>query len=315
METYNAKIEQNIILAPLTTYKIGGPAQFFFNVQSRDDLLMASEWATLNNTPITCLAGGSNVLINDTGIKGLVLKIDNKNLQIKGDRLEAEAGANLMATSRLANGQGYSGLEWAIGIPGSVGGAVRGNAGAHGFYMADIVETIECFDLTRREFKKFSNKDCEFTYKESLVKKNPNLIIWNIEFKLIKGNPIEIKANVEKFIEIREKSQPRLASAGCVFKNLDILDIELISPKLANYIQKNNPPKSGKVGAGWLIDLIGLKGIAKGGAKVSLEHANFIVSTGRATANDVIFLINLIKKRTYDQFGITLQEEIQYLGF
>ncbi|MBL7057879.1 UDP-N-acetylmuramate dehydrogenase [Patescibacteria group bacterium] len=309
------KIKKNIPLAPLTTFNIGGSAELFVEVGSKDELVDAINLAQNKDLGITILGGGSNVLVADTGIKGLVIKINNKTLVLKGDRIEVGAGSKLIDTARLANNNGYTGLEWASGIPGSAGGAIRGNAGAHGYYIADVIETIECFDKIKNIFKILSKKDCEFSYKDSYIKQNKSLVIWSAYLKLTRGNLVEIRNKVDSYIKIRESSQPRLASAGCVFKNLSFDDIQATSDKLAKYIIKNNPPKNGKIGAGWLIDLIGLKGKRVGDVKVSLEHGNFIVNTGHGKASDVIDLIKFIKKRMYDQFGIELEEEIQYLGF
>ncbi len=307
------KIKQNIILAPYTTYKIGGPSEFFLEINNETELINGINWAFSKNINVTILSGGSNVLINDTGVQGLVIKINNKELLLKGDRIEAGAGVNLIDVARLACNNSLSGLEWASGIPGSIGGAVRGNAGAHGKYIADVVETIKAFNKDNGIIKTFSNNDCEFYYKDSYFKQNKNFIILKVLLKLSVENLENIRRNVENYLKIREKSQPRLASAGCVFKNLKFSDIERTSDKLANYILKNNPPKNGKIGAGWLIDLLGLKGKKNGGVKISLEHANFIVNTGKGTADDVKQLINFIKKRVFDQFGIKLEEEIEYL--
>lgn len=309
-----SKIEKNKILAPLTTYKIGGPAEYFINIKTKEELMAAVNLAHNKNMQLTILSGGSNVLISDDGISGLVVKINNCSSALRGDRLEVGAGVELMSISRLANSHAYSGIEWAVGVPGSVGGAIRGNAGAYGKYIADVVETVECYDTVKQEFKIFSQNDCDFFYKESHFKRNSNLIIWEVILRLEKSDIAKVRSRVDRYIKKREESQPRLASAGCTFKNLLLSDIELASPKLAAYIQANNPHNSGKIGAGWLIDLIGLKGKAMGGVKVSLEHANFIVNTGKGKASDVKQLISYIKKRVYNQFGIKLEEEIQYLG-
>lgn len=309
------KIKENVVLASFTTFRLGGVAEFFLEVKDKEELMEGIEWAQRKNLLITIFSGGSNVLVSDSGVKGLVIKIDNKGFKLKGDRVEAGAGADLISVSRLANNNNYTGLEWAIGIPGSVGGAVRGNAGAHGQYVANVVETVECYDRDKQMFKFFSNKDCAFDYKDSHFKQSRRLVIWSVIFKLEKGDQSLIRKSVEGNLEFRDRAQPRLASAGCVFKNLRFDYIQEKSPKLAMYILKNNPPKGDKIGVGWIIDVMGLKGRKNGEVKVSLEHANFIVNTGKGTAREVRDLIDYIKKRIYDQFGIEIEEEIEYVGF
>ena len=314
-ENIEVKIRESVMLGPKTTYKIGGAAEFFLEVSTKEELMGGLEWAEAKSHTVTIIAGGSNVLVSDAGVKGLVIRLNNNGFKLKGDRIEAGAGASLIEVSRLANNNNLTGLEWAIGIPGSVGGAVRGNAGAHGIYMADAAETVECYDRRKQVFRFFSNNDCAFNYKDSHFKQNRDLVIWGIYLKLATGKQTEIRNQVSAFLKFRDSAQPRLASAGCVFKNLQFDYIERTSPKLANFILKNNPPKGGKVGAGWIIDAIGLKGMKVGNVKISLEHANFIVNTGRGTAKEIRELITYVKKRIYDQFSIELEEEIEYLGY
>jgi len=310
------KIKQNIPLAPLTTFKIGGPAEYFFEAEEKEELEDAFRWAKKNKKEVTVLAGGSNVLINDKGIDGLVIKMNNKMINVRGARLDCGAGASLSRAVRLAVSNNLSGLEWAMGIPGAtIGGAIRGNAGAFGFSIGELAETVEVFNIKRRKFELFSNKNCKFNYRESIFKKNFNYLIWNVVLKMNKGNSNKTKSLVEKNFISRSKTQPKLPSAGCVFKNLSITNLREFNTKLADLAENEKVVKGGKVGAGWLIDLIGLKGRAVGGAKISLEHANFIINTGKATAEDVITLISLIKQQIRDRFRVQLFEEIQYLGF
>jgi len=323
------KIEQNIPLASLTTFKIGGPAKYFIEVKTKDELLEALTWAKKNKEQPFILAGGSNVLINDNGINGLVIKICNDNIVVRGERIECGAGADLNKIVRLAINNNLSGLEWAIGIPrATVGGAVRGNAGAFGHSMQQLVETVEVYNIEKGQFYQFSNKDCQFAYKESIFKQNSlekTGLIWQVILKLNQGSVNNIEDLIKKYLQYREQTQPKLPSAGCVFKNVAIANLsEANAPafakatagkNLANQANKEGVVKGGKVGAGWIIDKCNLKGKTIGGAKVSLEHANFIINTGKATAEDVAMLISLIKQQVRTKYNLQLQEEIQYLGF
>lgn len=308
-------LKQNITLSPYTTYKIGGPAEYFVDIETKEDLVEAVAWSKQNNKPFYILAGGSNVLISDAGISGLVIHLINDNIVVKGERIEVEAGASLIKASRLAIANGLTGLEWAIGIPGTIGGAIRGNAGAYGSSIQDNVETVEVFSLKNNRFYKMSNKDCEFEYRQSLFKKNNDLIIWQATLRLRALNVEEVRQKSESYLEQRDKSNPKLPSAGCVFVNFTIDEIEQANPELAELARKENIVKNGKVATGWVIDQLDLRGKSIGGAKVSLEHANFIVNTSHATAADIVMLISFIKQQARTQLTIQLREEIQYLGF
>jgi len=310
------KIKQNFPLAPLSTFKIGGPAKYFLEAESKEDLAQAVEWAGNNKVDLFLLGGGSNVLINDAGVDGLVIKFGNKNINLRGERLECGAGAGLAQAGRTACSHCLSGLEWTVGIPGAtVGGSVRGNAGAFGMAMAEIVETVEAFSLAKERFEFFSNKDCEFDYRESFFKHNPEYFIWSVVLKMKPETDKKIQEALESNLKFRENIQPRLPSAGSVFKNFFFEDLKEQSPRLAEYAEENGAVKGDKVGAGWLVDLMNLKGKKIGGAKISLEHGNFIINTGQATALDVIALISFVKQQVRDRFNVQLQEEIQYFGF
>lgn len=312
------KIQQNIPLAPLTTFKIGGPAKFFTEVKTKEELAEAFAWAEKNKEKVFLLGGGSNVLINDKGVNGLVVKLSNNEINIKGTRLECGAGASLMAAARTAIGENLTGLEWAIGIPGTVGGAVQGNAGAYGKAISDNVETIAVFNLKKKSFFIYSNKDCRFGYKTSVFKNdgdNFQEIIWQVVLKAEKGEAGAIQQAAEQYLSQRSRSQPKLPSAGCVFINFDLEKLRESSPKLAAEAESLGIAKNGKVSAGWLVERLDMKGKTIGGAKVSLEHANFIVNTGKATAEDVITLISCIKQHARAKYNMQLQEEIQYIGF
>ena len=314
MQNSQIQIKQNIPLAPYASFKIGGPAEFFIEVKEKEELIQAFKWALENNQKVTVLAGGSNILVADRGIKGLVIKLNNNQFSLKGERVECGAGANLINVSRFVSNNNLTGLEWAIGVPGTIGGATRGNAGAYGHYIADAVEIIKVFDKEKLEFKNFSNKECQFSYKESVFKKKPSLLVWEITLKTKKGDITKIKNNLENYIEKRMESQPRLPSAGCIFKNINLNYLQQQNEELAKIAIEKKIAKNNKVGAAWVIDLLGFKGKRIGGAKVSLEHANFIVNTGHATAQDVAILIDNIKKEIKIRFNIELEEEIQYLS-
>ncbi len=258
-------IQKNVPLKKYTTFQIGGRAKYFFVAKNKDDAIRAVLWAEKNKIPFFILGGGSNLLVADRGYKGLVIRT-GKSLSLYVSK----------------------GLEWAVGIPGTIEGAVYGNAGSFKKSMKDIVERVEVFNTETKKITIFKNKDCKFAYRESIFKRNKNLIILSVKIKLKKSSPRKIK----EYANYKKETQPlNFPSAGSVFKN----------PK--GYF------------AGELIEKCGLKGKKIGNAKISEKHANFIVNLGNARAEDVIKLINLVKKSVKNKFGKNLEEEIQYAGF
>ncbi|MDD5527386.1 MAG: UDP-N-acetylmuramate dehydrogenase [Patescibacteria group bacterium] len=308
------RIKKNMPLAQLTTFKIGGPAKFFIEVKTKEDLVEAVEWAKKEKENIYCLGGGSNLLIADEGLPGMVIKFANREAMNLSPRFSCGAGASLSYVISLARSAGLSGLEWGFGIPqATIGGCIRGNAGGFGMNTGEVIETVEAYNLKKSRWETLSQKDCQFGYRASIFKTDPDLIIWSATLRLKPAPAEQINEMVENNMKKRDTSQPRLPSAGSTFKNLFLDDVRHINPQLAEFIDEQGVAKGGKVGAGYLIDMHGLKGKAVGGAKISLEHANFIVNTGRATARDVMELIDFVKKEIKIRFKVELEEEIVIL--
>lgn len=309
-------IQKNIPLAKFTTFKIGGQAKFFIQVKTKTELINALKWAEKNKEQIFILGGGSNILINDKGVDGLVIKINNKSIKkISEKKLQCGAGTSLAKIISVGFDNGLSGIEWAVSIPrATIGGSIIGNSGAFGLLISDIIESVEVFNIKSKKFLLLNNKNCKFGYRKSIFKQNKNYLIWKVILKMQKKNKSEIKAKLLEILKIRNKYQTVMPSAGCIFKNLKILNLYELNVNLVNKAIKEEAVRDKMVGAKWLIDLMGLKGKAIGGAKISLEHANFIVNTGNATAKDVIKLINYIKKQAKIKFNVQLEEEIQYLS-
>ncbi|MFH0840365.1 MAG: UDP-N-acetylmuramate dehydrogenase [bacterium] len=309
------KIQKDVLIAPMTTFEIGGPAKFFVEVETKDELTAAVAWAKEQQEKIYILAGGSNVLINDAGVNGLVIKMKNKTVEVNGQSIICGAGAMLGTVIATAVSNSLSGLEWGAGIPGTVGGAVRGNAGAYGGDTSGAVAQVEVFDLEKLEFVKLSREDCKFSYRHSWFKDHPNYVIWQAEFVLQSGDREKIMAEMSSHVSSRACGQPKYPSAGCAFKNLFADDLKTANPELYRNAVENNLIKGGKVGCGRFIDQLGIKGKRIGGAMVSQEHGNFIVNVDNATADDVAKLISYVKQQVRDKHGIQLEEEVQYFGF
>jgi UDP-N-acetylmuramate dehydrogenase len=307
------KIQTMVNLAPLATFKIGGPARFFLEIEKREELPEAFAWAKKNEVKVLILGGGSNVLINDRGIDGLVLKIKNKGIEIKESKILAAAGEDLSKLVNFSFINSLAGLEWAAGIPGTVGGAIRGNAGAYGGSISESIDSVEVFNFFSAKFEKYNRQDCRFGYRQSIFG-NKNLLIWSGLFDLAPGASQDINEKIINIIKDRNGKLPKLPSAGSVFKNIDFDFLFDNNTVLAQLAKKEEAVRGDKVGAGWIINQLDLKGKAIGGAKVSLEHANHIVNTGNATAEDVIMLISFIKQQVRTKLNIQLYEEIEYFG-
>jgi len=288
-------IKKNVALSDYTTFKLGGPAKYFYTAQNQEEFLKAISLAKELKLPFFVLGGGSNTLVSDRGFDGLVIKNQCSNFKIKDNRIFAEAGLPLATLVSLSIEKELGGLEWGAGIPGTVGGAIRGNSGSFGEAVGDIVREVEVFNTKIQAKEKLSKADCQFFYRESLFKKNNNLIILSAQLELLKNNPQEAKKTKQKMIDYldnRQQTQPlKFPSAGSVFKN---------------------PPD---VSAGQLIDQCGLRGKRINNVQISEKHANFIINLGQGQAADVRQLIEMAKKAVKDKFNVQLEEEIQYLGF
>lgn len=314
------RIKKNIKLKKLTTFRIGGPARFFCVVKSKSDLKKARLFAADNKLRSFALGGGSNVLFMDDGFEGLVMKINNSDLAVIEDGrnsmvIRCGAGVPLAKLVAFASKKGLAGLEWAVGIPGQVGGAIRGNAGAFGGEMKDCLRSVNAINIVDEQHPVFECKhdSCGFSYRESVFKRKAGLVIWDCIIELKKGDRAAIRKNILEFARKRKEKQPPLGkypSAGSIFKNPDAPReiIEIFQQ------DKGIECRSEKVPAGWLIECCDLKEKIVGGAMVSKQQANFIVNTGNARAEDVIILISLIKMKVRNEFGIQLEEEIQIVN-
>ena len=310
------KIKENIPLASLTTYRIGGPARFFIEIKEKNDINDAFAWAKEKKIKTYILGGGSNLIIPDAGVNGLVIAMKNESAIVRGERMECGAGTTLARACSLAVSNNLSGLEWSSGIPrATIGGATRGNAEAFERSMSSIIETVEVYSKKRKKFDILSNRMCKFSYRESIFKKDSNYLIWDVVLKLETKPSPEIQALIEKSISFRNKRYPNLPSAGSVFKNIDPDYVKSNNKILFERELKNKIGREGKISAGLIIDMLGLKGKTMGGIKISLEHANHIVNTGKGTAEEVVMLISYIKQQVRAKLGIQLQEEIEYFGF
>jgi len=307
------EIEKGVSLKKYLTFKIGGKAKYFLVAKNKNQILNGILWAKKKRIPFFILGGGSNVLFSDKGYEGLVIKLQNTKYQIRNTKIVAESGVSLQKLVIESAKRGLSGLENLAGIPGTLGGAIYQNAGAFGREIGDLVEEVEILKIENCKLKieKLKNKDCKFSYRDSIFKRKKNWIILGATLKLKKGKKKEIEEKIKEILKLRKEKQPlEFPSAGSVFKNVPI---ENVPKKIREKFKEKI--KNGFLPAGALIEVAGLKGYQIGGAKISKKHANFIVNTGNAKASDVLKLIEIIKEKVKKKFRVQLEEEIELVGF
>lgn len=307
-----AKFKTGVSLSRHTTFKIGGEAKYFLSVADRQELQEAIAWCQTHYVPFFILGGGSNVLVDDAGFDGLVIHLINNQINVFDKTIVAESGAILANLVRLANLNALSGLSWAAGIPGCVGGAVRGNAGAYGGDISANLHSVEYFDANTLSFKTMSATDCQFGYRDSIFKRNPAYVIWQAKFMLDLTDKDALIRESTKIIKERLSKLPLAPSAGCVFKNLIVNKLKNRTPLLDDIISRTTI-KGGKIGCGVVIDNLKLKGQKCGGAMIAEDHANVIINADNASSAEVLALMEIIKSRAESELGLKLEEEIYYL--
>lgn len=313
--------EQIYINEPMskhTTFKVGGNADIFVKVKNIDELKHIIKIAKKNDVHITVIGNGSNILVKDNGIRGIVAKIEFEDVEIENTSddnviVTVGAGVKLAVLAQILLQKEIKGFEFASGIPGTIGGAVKMNAGAYGSEMKDIVISTKCLDLKRYDMIgeksniddieieeviekadepdiiELSNEEQQFVYRDSIFS-NKRYVILETKLRLQYGNKEEIQSKMDEFLNSRREKQPNMPSAGSTFKRGE----DYITAKL--------------------IDECGLKGYTIGGAQVSEKHAGFIINNGDATAQDILDLISYVKKTVYEKKGKMINLEIEVLG-
>lgn len=304
-------LQKNILLKDYTTFKIGGPADYFVLAQNVTDLQEAVAFAKEKNLPILALGGGSNLLVTDAGFRGLVIKLDLQKLDFTESELTVGAGVLVAYLLNKSLEQGLTGLEFLAGIPGTVGGAIRGNAGTYGQAMSDVVTEITYLD-ENYELKTCQPSECHFTYRHSIFKEIKAIII-EAKLKLAQGDISAARQLVTDRLKYRQETQPNEPSAGCIFKNIEFKEVDIDDLKQRG-LDIEQFAKHQKIPTSYLIEQAGLKGYSMGGVQVSQKHANYIINVDQATAEQVIMLISFIKQQVRDKYGIQLHEEVQFIS-
>ncbi len=327
---FGDRLKRDESLKKHTNFHIGGPARWFVDIRSEDELLSVMELIQTHDVRWFVMGGGSNTLALDEGFDGIVLKMALRGFRIEGTSVVAEAGVISAALARATAEAGLAGFEWAISLPGTIGGAVRGNAGCFGGEIKDTCISARILSYRRGppvrpgrpggctspEIVEYSHDDLKFNYRESAIKHSSDIVI-SATFQLHPGDAVVLKEKLAATLMKRKATQPLSAgSAGCTFKNYDAEseeELQRLGQKL-DILLPSEMLTSRRVSAGWLIDQLGLKGTKIGGAQISSEHGNFIVNSEQATASDIVQLIALIKTKARNEAGILLQEEIQILA-
>jgi len=289
------KLKHNVVLANYTYFKIGGPCDFFFEAKKTEDLIDAILLARELKINYFILGGGSNLLVSDKGFRGLVIKNSCKRIQVNKEKITAQSGTNLKDLVNMATANSLSGIEFCAGIPGTVGGAVCGNAGAFGHSIGEVL----CEGVLLKKDGKIEIVDKDFFrfgYRESRLKKSGDILL-SAAIQLKKDRKERIKLKVEKNLAERKKRTPwKRNSAGCFFKNIVTQKGHILS-------------------AGFLLDQVGAKELEVGDAAVFKKHANIFINKGDAKAKEVKKLARILKDRVKKRFGVNLEQEVICLGF
>ncbi len=300
----SARVLRNAPLAPYTTFRVGGPADWLVLAHGAAQVTRAVAAARDARLPVTVIGGGSNLLVSDDGVRGVVIRVHGGDAALvhdgHPDLVRADAGLTINGLVRWTINRGLAGLEAWAGTPGTVGGAVYGNAHFKGRLIGELVDSVELLDADG-DVCRVPAADMAFGYDASRLQQTREVLL-SADLRVMHGDPAALRAIARESLAFRKRTQPlESPSAGCIFQNPD--------PAI-DRVPAGIPPS-----AGALVDRAGLKGQREGGAIVSPAHGNFIVNDGTATAADIRRLIERCRRTVHDQFGVELRDEIVYLGF
>ena len=300
-ELFGDRVQRNAPLAPLTTFKVGGAADWLLTLQSAEELQQAVLVARECGVPIRVIGGGSNVLISDAGVRGIVVKLRGGNVvRLPTGLVRADAAMTINGLVRWTINRGLAGIEAWAGTPGTVGGAIYGNAHFKGRNIGELIDRVHLVDA-RANVIAVPAAEMEFGYDYSRLQRTHEFVV-SADFYARDGDPNALRAIARESLAFRKNTQPlESASAGCIFQNPDP--------------SRDKVPSGIPASAGALVDRAGLKGSVEGRARVSTRHANFIVNEGGSTAAEIRTLIERCKRDVRDRFGVELREEIVYVGF
>jgi UDP-N-acetylmuramate dehydrogenase len=315
MRSHLAAIPNVTVLpgAPLSNYTrfgIGGPADVYAETENARSFTAALEAARASGLPTVVIGDGTNLIDSDDGFRGIVLRYRASTLGAEGNRVNADAGAVLQDLVDFTIMRGLKGLETLSGIPGSVGAAVYGNAGAYGHSIAERVVSVTFYD--GRAVRTFDNAACEFHYRESIFKRRKEWIVFSTELLLDQSDAAALRAAADGILKVRNEKFPvTMKCAGSIFKNLLMSEL----PRNVASGVPSTVVREGKVPAAWFLEQVGAKGMRRGEIHVADYHANLLYNSGAGTAADLRALILELKRRVGERFGIEIEEEVQYVGW
>jgi UDP-N-acetylmuramate dehydrogenase len=308
-EISNLTVSRDAPLSRYTRFGIGGPADLYAETGDVEAFVAALAAARSSGIPTMVIGGGTNLVVSDGGFRGIVLRYRGDRLMATGGGVIAEAGAVLQDLVDFAIERGLQGLETLAGIPGSVGAAVYGNAGAYGHSLSERVASVRFHD--GREIRTFTNQACRFQYRESIFKRHKDWVIFSTELLLEPADAGLLRETAADILKTRNQKFPvTMKCAGSIFKNLLLRDLP---PAVAAQVPAG-AVREGKVPAAWFLDQVGAKGFERGDIHVAAYHANLIYNAGAGTASDLCALIEDLKARVRARFGMDLEEEVQYVG-
>lgn len=286
-----SEVFENYDLKNMTTFRVGGKAKYFLKLGTIEDFVKAMLYLQSINAKIFVLGNGSNIVFSDNGYGGVVIKLcgDFERIQETNDEIQVGAGVLISSVISYACEHGLGGIEKAIGVPASMGGATCMNLGCFGFEMSNVISFVVAYDLTKQKIVYLSNKECEFGYRKSIFS-NKDYIILRVGLRLTPCDKDVMKRTMLETLKKRNETQPKGFSAGCVFKRIDGIVVSK------------------------LLDEMGAKGMSKGDAQVSCKHANFILNIGSAKSTEIFELIEEIKQKFFEQYKIKLDCEIEFVG-
>ncbi|MGH9627938.1 MAG: UDP-N-acetylmuramate dehydrogenase [Bryobacteraceae bacterium] len=309
-EIPNLYVEYDALLRLHTRFGVGGPAHVLARTSDPDAFVAASRVVKSDGLPFVVIGGGTNLVVSDEGYDGVVLQYTAKEIRAQGTRVHADAGAVLQDLVDFTIDRGLAGIHTMTGIPGWVGAAVYGNAGAYGRSIDQSIVSVRFYDGAG--IRVFNREQCRFHYRESIFKDRKGWIILSTELELTEADAGELRAKADEILKIRNaKYPPSMKCAGSIFKNL--LLAELPEP-----VQRHVDPKvirEGKVPSAYFLELVGAKGMTNGDIHVADYHANLIYNAGDGTAEQISQVVDELKRRVKDRFGLELEEEVQYVGF
>lgn len=308
-EIPNLTVSTATPLSRYTRFGIGGPADLYAETGSVEAFIAALAAARASGIQTMVIGGGTNLIVSDVGFRGIVLRYRADRLLAANGRVMADAGAVLQDLVDFSIGHGLKGLETLSGIPGSVGAAVYGNAGAYGHSISERVVSVRFYDGA--QVRVFGNEECEFHYRESVFKRHKEWIIFSTELRLDPADGPALRVAADEILKVRNEKFPvTMKCAGSIFKNLLLAEL----PAAAAAEVPASAVREGKVPAAWFLERVGAKGMVRGDIHVAAYHANLIYNAGTGTAADLCGLIAELKARVRERFGFELEEEVQYVG-